>query len=120
MSKTTLQLEALQQALTNKGESSAQRGRHEQAVRYQERLRSLQGEIKELRKRGKEYSTLERLNRERCVPATLRNTHNKSYAPWLSTWRHFPHSLFHTLHPHLSPTDLAAMSLHARIFVRLI
>jgi hypothetical protein len=73
VSKTTLQLEALQQALTNKGESSAQRGRHEQAVRYQERLRSLQGEIKELRKRGKEYSTLERLNRERCVSATLRN-----------------------------------------------
>ena len=106
MSKTTLQLEALQQALTNKGESSAQRGRHEQAVRYQERLRSLQGEIKELRKRGKEYSTLERLNRERCVPATLRNTH---------TTKATPHGF-----PHGAIFPIPFFTRCSRIFVRLI
>ena len=35
-------------------------------TKYSERLRSLQGEIRTLKKRQREYATMERLNRERC------------------------------------------------------
>lgn len=48
-------------------DSASQRHTRELAARHAERLRTLQGEIKKLKRKASEYSQMEKLNAERSL-----------------------------------------------------